>query len=122
MAVVSPSVVILVLALAWFVVFWIVGGVVFSIISLTRFLHIHKARFSCLFTLSSVGAAYAAGWLGTRTLFQFPCVGRMKGILDIFPTVGVCATRQIFSAGVLVFLLLMAIGILLMFLFRRSDS
>ena len=118
---ISSPYVILVLSLLWFVVYWIVGGVIFSIVSLTRFLHIHKARFSCLFTLLSIGAAYGAAWLGADRLLRLPCAERMRNVLDIVPTITVCATRHVFSSGILCFLLLMAVGILLMVLLRRGE-
>lgn len=109
--------------LFWFVAYWIVGGVVFSVISVTRFLHVHKARFSCLFTLLSAAAAYGAAWMGVRAiLVRRMCVERVRGILDVFPLMFTCDVRHTFSSGLLWFLLLMAIGIAIMLILRRPDE
>ncbi len=109
--------------LFWFVVYWIVGGVIFSIISVTRFLHVHKTRFSCLFTLISAGTAYGAGWMGANALVhQRLCEEKVRGIIDVFPLMFTCGTRQTFSSGLLWFLLLMAMGIGMMLLLRGPDE
>lgn len=111
------------LSLFWFVVYWIVGGVIFSIISVTRFLHVHKVRFSCVFTLASMGAAYGAAWMSSQILIrQAICMARMRGVLDVFPVVFTCGARQAFSSGLLWFLLLMALGIGMMLVFRGPDE
>ena len=109
--------------LFWFVTYWIIGGVIFSIISVTRFLHVHKARFSCLFTLLSAGAAYGAGWMGANALLRHPvCAKEVQGILNVFPLMFTCGANQTFSSGLLWFLLLMALGIGMMLIFRGPDE
>jgi len=120
---ISLSTLVFTLTLFWFVAYWIVGGVIFSIISVTRFLHVHRARFSCLFTLLSAGAAYGAAWMSGRMLIrQVVCIEKTHGILDVFPLMFTCGTRQTFSSGLLWFLLLMAIGIGMMLILRGPDD
>ncbi len=120
---ISLSTLIFTLALFWFVTYWIVGGVIFSIISVTRFLHVHKARFSCLFTLMSAGAAYGAAWMSGQVLIrQVACIEKTHGVLDVFPLMFTCATKQTFSSGLLWFLLLIAIGIGMMLILRGPDD
>jgi hypothetical protein len=121
--VISLSTLIFTLALFWFVVYWIVGGVIFSIISVTRFLRVHKARFSCIFTLLSAGAAYGTAWMSGQVLIrQTACIEQTYGALDVFQLMFTCATKQTFSSSLLWFLLLMAIGIGTMLILRGPDE
>ncbi|GEM_PF-1923124 len=50
------------LALVWFLVYWVVGGVALALLAVLRFGRLRKVRFSCLLTLlalvTGVGAAY----------------------------------------------------------------
>ena len=55
-----------ILSILWFLVYWIFGGVVFSIISLIRPGKMKRVRFSCLYTLLSIGTGYGAAYLGVR--------------------------------------------------------
>lgn len=52
------------LTILWFLVYWIFGGVVFSIISLVRPGKMKRVRFSCLYTIFSGFVAYGAAKLG----------------------------------------------------------
>ncbi len=120
---ISPALLLFTITLFWFVLYWIVGGVIFSIISVTRFLHVHKVRFSCLFTLLSAGAAYGAAWMGAHVLLRdAACIEKTHGVLDVFPLIFTCSTKQVFSSGLLWFLLLMAIGIGMMLILRGPDE
>ena len=53
-----------ILTVLWFLVYWIFGGVVFSVISLVRPGRMKRVRFSCLYTLLSIATGYFAAWLG----------------------------------------------------------
>ncbi|MBI2474948.1 hypothetical protein HYV69_00800 [Candidatus Uhrbacteria bacterium] len=50
------------LSILWFLVYWILGGVFFAVISLMRLGRVRKLRFSCLFSLwvlvIGIGAAF----------------------------------------------------------------
>ena len=59
------STLILILTLLWFLVYWIFGGVIFSIISLLRPGKMKRVRFSCMYSLLSLLAGYVAARLGT---------------------------------------------------------
>ncbi len=52
------------LTILWFLVYWIFGGVVFSIISLLRPGKMKRVRFSCLYTILSLAVAYGAARVG----------------------------------------------------------
>lgn len=52
------------LTLLWFLVYWVFGGVVFSLISLLRPGKLKRVRFSCLYTILSAFVAYGAAKYG----------------------------------------------------------
>lgn len=60
----TPTTLIALLTAAWFLVYWIFGGVVFMVIALVRPGRMKRVRFSCLYTLVSVFTAYGAARLG----------------------------------------------------------
>ncbi len=53
-----------ILTFLWFLVYWIFGGVVFSVISFVRPGKMKRVRFSCLYTIVSALAGYMAARLG----------------------------------------------------------
>lgn len=120
---ISVTLVTLALFLFWFIAFWLGGGVLFAIISSIRFLHVHKARFSCLFTLLSAGGAYAAAWMGSQILEQnSTCTARNKGIIGAFQKIGICGDRELFSAGIMWFLLVLVLGMAMMLFLRKKKK
>lgn len=54
------------LAVLWFLFYWIFGGAFFALISVFRIGRLKKARFSCLFTIFSAAAATGAAYFGMR--------------------------------------------------------
>ena len=54
------------ISLVWFLLYWILGGVFFSLVALLRLGRVRKVRFSCLFTLLCAIVASGASWLGLR--------------------------------------------------------
>ncbi|EKD33138.1 MAG: hypothetical protein ACD_76C00085G0001 [uncultured bacterium] len=52
------------MAILWFVLYWIFGGVLFSLIAFFQMKRIRKVRFSCLFTFWSVASALAGAYAG----------------------------------------------------------
>ncbi len=107
----------------WFIIYWILGGVVFALVAAARSTHMRKARFSCLFTLGSAAAAYGAAVVGLLLLrprgprcpeeFLPPkafMVAKDVGLYDAL----LCDTRAIMTAGALFFMLLLALGVMAM--------
>ena len=122
----EPIVFLLVLVLLLFVVFWIVGGVIFAVIGLVRFLRLNKNRFSCLFTFLSAGTALGAAWMGLRaaqTDAPRACLKQAKtsGIAEFIPSLFTCASEEVLSAATLWFLFLLGAGILLLFISRAPE-
>ena len=123
----DPSPVTWMLFTFWFVVYWILGGVVFAIIASTRFIHTRKAVFSCVFTGGSVLAAYGAAVLGL--LLARPdgarCPARVTadGVFYDVATVRLqdvlmCDAQSIMMAGGLFFALLLALGMVALLVAR----
>ncbi len=116
----------LILALLWFVLFWTVGGVVFAVIGLMRFLRLNKNRFSCFFTILSAGTALGAAWMGllaAHTDAPSACLAQTKTstITSFIPSLFTCASEEVLSAAALWFLFLLGAGIILLFLSRAPE-
>jgi len=100
------------LALAWFIIYWILGGVFFAVVAASRFIRLRKARFSCLFTIASAGLAYGAATTGmflARPMLR--ACGAPKdevgaATLRLFQ----CAPSAILTSGLFWFVLLVLVG------------
>ncbi len=117
----------LVLTLLWFVLFWIVGGVLFAIVGLVRFLRLNKNRFSCLFTIMSLVTAFGASWMGLLAAQAGDTTGclshtnDLSGLAAFIPSLYTCSLQAVLSAAILWFLFLLAAGIVLLFISRAPD-
>ena len=78
------------LTIVWFVVFWLVAGVMFAVIALIRFVKLNKARFSCLFTILSFVTAYGAAWMGVMAAVKGSsrCLARIDALYEAIPAAG----------------------------------
>ncbi|MBI2484690.1 hypothetical protein HYW18_00875 [Candidatus Uhrbacteria bacterium] len=56
----------LILAVLWFLFYWVLGGAFFAVMSVFRLGRLKKARFSCLFTLFTAASAFGAAYFGLR--------------------------------------------------------
>lgn len=54
----------IVLAILWFLLYWILGGVLFAAVAIMRLGRIRTVRFSCLFTLLALVVGVGASYLG----------------------------------------------------------
>ncbi|MDQ5952536.1 MAG: hypothetical protein QG626_665 [Patescibacteria group bacterium] len=119
----NPIVIIATFTLLWFVIYWLVAGVLFAIIGLVNFMRINTARFSCFFTLVSLAAAYAAAWTGyvATSRANGQCVARIGAAYQAIPGMFKCASTITLSNGVLWFIVLLAAGIGLMFISRIPE-
>lgn len=115
----------LLLTIVWFVVFWLVAGVMFAVIALVRFVKLNKARFSCLFTILSLVTAYGAAWMGVMSAVRNPayerCLNRIDALYEAVPGAFVCAPQPVVFSAFLWFIFLLAMGIGLMFFARLTD-
>lgn len=110
----------------WFVIFWILGGVFFAIVSATRFVHLRKARFSCLFTVASIAASYGAalgGRLLARPIHNSPeCSRFVAEKAHNLGEVLTCNYEAVFLAGGLCFALLLMGGLIAMLVSRVEKK
>ncbi len=113
-----------ILAVLWFLVYWVFGGVAFSLLVLLRLGRVRKVRFSCLFTLLSfvlgVGAAYGGVQYSREAIAQclLQATNRPQIIIAIFG----CGFVGIMGAFFVGALALVFIGLLLMLLCRRPRN
>ena len=119
----SPALITLAFTLLWFVLYWLLAGVLFAIVGLVRFMRINTARFSCLFTVFSFASAYGAAWTGyVAASRQSPrCLADIQATYEAIPGLFRCAPTIMISNGVLWFIVLLALGIGLMFVSRLPD-
>lgn len=113
----------LVVALVWFIVYWILGGVFFAIVVASRFINLRKARFSCLFSVASGVLAYAAA--ATAMLLAQPpmrvCSQAAQGGSEAFFGLLRCAPKAFFASGLLWFVVLVFIGAVAVLLSRSEK-
>lgn len=120
----DPQSLLMFLAVAWFIIYWIMGGVFFAIVVASRFIRLKKARFSCLFTLASAGLAYGAATTGLLLAqSRIRSCGRPtdqvgEAILSLFH----CAPNAILSTGLLWFILLVLVGSVAILISRAEKK
>jgi hypothetical protein len=96
----------------WFMVYWILGGVFFSIMAVLRLGGVRKVRFSCLFTVCAAGA----GWGGMRLASDAveDCLVSSESQAEAVTAVFGCGFVGIFSAFLLGLIVLIGLGSLLL--------
>lgn len=112
-----------ILALLWFVIYWLLGGVIFAVVALSRLIHLKKAQFSCIFVILSGLAAYGAAWMSvmSATRNSRACFTKIDAVYDAIPAMFGCATQETIFSGLLWFIILMTLGIGLMFVSQSAD-
>ena len=114
----------IVLAIAWSFLYWVVGGVVFSIIAMLRFGRIRRVRFGCFFSVTAVGVGVLSAWSGlqlsARQIAQCPSMetDRFGRFVEQFA----CGIVGIFGSFLGGFLFLMLIGTGLLLLSRMTNK
>ncbi len=108
----------------WFIVYWIIGGVFFSLVVATSAMNMRKARFSCLFTLGSIAAAYGAGTTGVLLAANnrgVRCPAPSPEAFHAFGQLLSCNISAILVAGGMFFALLLTAGMIAL-LFSRIEK
>lgn len=120
---VNLALVTVILALLWFVIYWLLGGAIFAVVALTRLIHLKKAQFSCIFVILSGLAAYGASWMAvvSATNNSRACFTKIDAVYDAIPAMFACATQETVFSGLLWFVFLMTLGIGLMFMSQSPD-
>lgn len=112
------------IAAFWFPLYWILGGVVFATVAILRVTKLRKVRFSCLFTLASLLASYGASYsgmiLGENEIRA--CMEGTTGFLDSASAIIGCGILSFFLAGGIGFIILVAVGLVILFISRASNQ
>ena len=112
------------LALFWFLIYWIGGGVLFSILALFRSSKLRKTRFSCLFTLLAAGCGYGAAHLGMRMGEKQidACLVEATGLLEAFAAMIGCGIFQMMFSGIAFGIVLFVFGLFFMLISRSKKQ
>lgn len=121
---IAPTSTVIVLTIFWFIIFWLIGGVIFAIIALMRTSKLRKARFSCLFTLACAGAAYGAAWsgltLGEGAIAE--CLQKNDSFFEELAAVYGCGVLEISFSALLWFVGLFLVGFLLLLVSHTANQ
>mgnify|MGYP001559475615 CR=1 FL=1 len=116
------------LSLLWAFLYWIFGGVIFSIVAILRMGRIHRARFGCLFSLSAVGMGVLAAWSGIRFSRPELIACHPPAALNALPTWQLwleqftCGIVGIVGAWVIGFVLLLIVGAVLLQVSKANSK
>ena len=112
------------LGILWFLVYWILGGVFFAVITIIKLGRVRKVRFSCLFSLLALGCGFGASWFGLKYAHEsivtctLESVTKTESIISIFG----CGFAGIFGAFLIGAFVLMAGGFLLVLISRTKTK
>lgn len=115
---------IFIISLFWFVLYWVIGGVLFGAIAIIHVIKLRRARFSCLFTMTSALCAFAAAYTGTFYAQDavYTCLEESEDFFGDLASVIACGVLQQMAAGIIWFLILFGIGLLLFILSRAHNQ
>jgi hypothetical protein len=114
----------IIIAIFWFILYWVLGGVAFSILAMVRLAKMRKTRFSCLFTLTAAACALGAsrtGLLLARNNVR-TCLEGVDDRFERLASVIACGILEEVAAGIIWFLLLLLIGTVIMVLARADNQ
>lgn len=112
------------LSIIWFLVYWVLGGVFFALVTLVRLGRVRKVRFSCLFSLLSavlgVGVAYV-GLKGSQDVVEGCLVNAQTNIEMVTALFG-CGFANILGTFLLGALLLTIGGFFIMAISKSKTK
>jgi hypothetical protein len=105
-----------IVALIWFLAYWILGGVFFSVAALLRPGGVRKVRFSCLFTILALGCASGAAWGGIRFADDAvdACLVSSESTAEAMTSIFGCGFVGIFGAFLAGIVVLLSVGFVLL--------
>lgn len=106
----------IVLSILWFLVYWILGGVFFAVVTVMRLGRLRKVRFSCLFSLLALALGAGTAYLGVRGSQEAvsECLAHAVTSAEKVTAVFGCGAASIFGTFLLGALVLTAGGFLIM--------
>ena len=113
----------IILFILWSLLYWLFGGIFFSIIAAFNIRRIHKVQFTCLFSISSIIAGAFAGWAGLQIAASDlrTCTNGYEQIHRIWIEQFACGILGIVVAGIIGFVLMMIAGYAV-FKFSRNKG
>jgi len=114
---------IFVIAIFWFILYWVLGGVVFAVISIFRVSKLRRAQFSCLFTLLSAGCAFGAAYFGALKAEDqiYVCLEQETDVFGRLASVIGCGILEQVVSGAIWFGILLVLGYVA-YLFSRATN
>ncbi|MBI4256887.1 hypothetical protein HY626_02420 [Candidatus Uhrbacteria bacterium] len=114
----------IVLSILWFLIYWVLGGVFFAVVTMVRLGRLRKVRFSCLFTILSlvvgVGVAYS-GIKGSQEAVNGCLAEAVTNAQKMIAVFG-CGAASIFGMFLLGALLLTIGGFLIMAISKSKSQ
>ncbi len=118
-----------VLSAGWAFLYWIFGGVFFSIVAILWVGRVRRTRFGCLFSLSAIGMGVLAAWSGLR--FARPEIRACLPVMNAeIPLVAwqrwieqfACGIVGLLGAFLIGFLLLLLVGAMLLIVSKSTTT
>jgi hypothetical protein len=112
------------LSFLWFLAYWVLGGVFFATVTLLHLVHLHKVRFSCLFSLTALVCAIGAAVTGVKFAEDSfaTCTPDAAGIEDGFIAALTCGFFGIMGGMLLWAGVLVLAGFVFLFVSRRREK
>lgn len=113
----------IVLAIVWFLAYWILGGVFFAIVALTRLGRLRKVRFSCLFSLLALALGIGTAYVGMRGSQEAVdgCLASAATSAEKVTAVFGCGAASIFGTFLLGALVLTVGGFFIMYVSKSKS-
>ncbi len=112
------------LSILWFLVYWILGGVFFAVVTVVRLGRIRKVRFSCLFSILSLVLGIGAAYLGMEHSKEAvnACLAQATTKAETVAAIFGCGFVGIFGTFLLGALVLTIGGFIIMTLSRSKTK
>ena|SRR3990167_6155504 len=112
------------LSILWFLVYWILGGVFFAIVTVVRLGRIRKVRFSCLFSALSLVLGIGTAYLGIEHSKEAinACLAEATTKAETVVAIFGCGFAGIFGTFLLGALLLTMGGFIILALSRSKTK
>jgi hypothetical protein len=114
----------IVLAIIWFLLYWILGGVFFAVMTIMRLGRIRAVRFSCLFTLLALMVGVGASYFGLSRAQEVvsACLMSATNKAEIVASIFGCGFANIFSAFLLGAAVLTVGGFIIMSISKSKSK
>lgn len=114
----------IIFSILWFVIYWVLGGVFFAVVTMVRLGRLRKVRFSCLFSILSfvvgIGVAYS-GIKGSQEAVS-DCLSQAVTNAEKMTAVLGCGAASIFGTFLLGALVLTIGGFLIMAISKSKSQ